>query len=81
MKAHARHVVTVFLVLAVLAIGLFVWSGVYNIAADDKHYKPTTVLLALLRERSIDVRARTLQIPRLDDPARIKQGAANFNSM
>lgn len=83
MKAHTRHIVTVTLVLAVLAAGLgaFVWSGVYNIGADDPHYKPTTMLLTQLRERSIDARSRNLQIPRLDDPARIRQGAANYNSM
>lgn len=83
MKSHTRHIVTVTLVLAVLAIGLgiFVWSGVYNIAADDKHYPATTMALTQLRERSIDARAQTLQVPNLDDPARIKQGAANYNSM
>ena len=83
MNTHTRHVVTVSLVLVVLAIGLgaFVASGIYNMGADDPHYKPTLMMLTQMRERSIDTRAGNLQVPNLDDPARIKQGAANFNSM
>lgn len=36
MKQHAKHGITVTVVLAVLAVGasLFIWSGMYNIDAD-----------------------------------------------
>lgn len=84
MKAHTRHIVTVTLVLVVLAIGLgaFVWSGVYNIGADDPHYKPTNMMLTQLREQSITARSKKLHPPpNLNDPALIRQGAGNYSVM
>lgn len=83
MKSHTRHVVTVSLVLLVLVVGLgaFVTSGYYNMGADDAHYKPTLMMLTHMRERSIDTHASEIRVPDLTDPARIRQGAANFNSM
>ena len=44
-------------VVAVLAAAGFVWSGVYNIAADDLHTRPVYALMHTMRERSITVRA------------------------
>lgn len=37
---------------------LFVWFGVYNIAATEKHWSLTTKLLEMVKERSIQVRLR-----------------------
>lgn len=66
----------------VLALaGGFVWSGVYNIGADDVHTRPVHALLQALRTRSIQVRASALQPPDLSEPARITQGAGNYNAM
>lgn len=67
--------------IAVLATAGFVWSGVYNIGADDPHTRPVHVLMETMRERSIDARASKLQVPDLKDPARIRQGAGNYNAM
>ena len=58
-----------------------VWSGVYNVAADDAHTRPVHSLLETVRERSIQSRASQLQVPDLRDPARITQGAGNYNAM
>lgn len=75
------------LALSVLAgIGIaatagFVWSGFYNVAADDAHTRPVHSLLETVRERSIQSRASKLQVPDLSDPARITQGAGNYNAM
>ena len=67
---------------AVFAAGGFVWSGVYNIAADDPHTRPVYALMDTMRERSIAVRAKKLHPPpNLDDPALIRQGAGNYNAM
>lgn len=67
---------------AVFAAGGFVWSGVYNIAADDLHTRPVYALMDTMRERSIAVRANKLHPPpNLDDPALIRQGAGNYNAM
>src|SRR3546814_18201370 len=68
-------------VIAVLAVAGFIWSGLYNIGADDPHTGPVYSALETLRERSIAVRANELQVPNLDDQARIVQGAGNSAAM
>lgn len=68
--------------VALVGTAGFVWSGIYNIGADDTHTKPVYAVLQTLRERSIDTRAHKLQLPaNLNDPARIRQGAGNYNAM
>jgi len=68
--------------IAVVAATGFVWSGIYNIGADDAHTRPVYAVLEALRERSIDTRAHKLQLPaNLNDPARVRQGAGNYDAM
>lgn len=67
--------------VAVLAAAGFIWSGVYNVGADDQHTRPVYAVVETLRERSIQARASKLDIPDMADPARIKQGAGNYNAM
>src|SRR5688500_17060300 len=74
---HSLMTVVVLVVASLLVIGLFVWSGIYDIGADDTHTRPVHSLLQSLRERSIATRAKELQPPDLADPVRIKQGAGN----
>lgn len=73
----------------VLALGLLasgsaavVYSGVYDVAADAPHTRPVYALLEFARERSIAARAGRLEVPDgLDDPARIRRGAGNYDAM
>ena len=85
MPIVTRHSVITVIVLALSAAllsGLMVWFGIYNVAADDPHMKPTYNLLETVRERSIAVRAAKLHVPAdLKTPARITQGAGNYNAM
>lgn len=67
--------------IAGLAIGGFVWSGMYNVGADDPHLRPTYTMLRLMRERSIVRHTREVKVPDLRDPALISQGAGNFDTM
>ena len=67
--------------IAVLAVAGFVWSRIYNIGADDQHTRPVYALMETMRERSIEARAGELKVPDLKDPARITQGAGNYNAM
>lgn len=67
--------------VAVLAVAGFIWSGLYNVGADDQHTRPVYLLMEALRERSIEARAKKLQVPDLKDPTRIAQGAGNYNAM
>ena len=81
MKKHiGHHSITVVAVLAILAAGagVFVYSGLYNIGADDHHTRPVFALLQTLRDRSIRMRSRDITVPDLQDPQRILQGAGQY---
>jgi mono/diheme cytochrome c family protein len=72
--------VTVLLLLAAAAAA-FVYSGTYNVAADEPHWKITERALTVLRERSIEARARELVPPDLNDQKRIANGAGQYAEM
>lgn len=79
---HSAITVAVLAVASLSIVGVFVWSGIYNIGADDTHSKPVYAVLQTMRERSITARANKLHPPpNLDDPALIRQGAGNYNAM
>ncbi len=71
----------VLLVLAVLGAGAFIGFGVYNVAADDPHWPITYLAMETLRERSIETRSATIDVPALDDEDLIRRGAGNYHSM
>jgi mono/diheme cytochrome c family protein len=66
--------------LAVMAAaaGLFIASGVYNIGADDHHTALVAALIAQLRDRSIEVRARAVAVPDLSGAAPLEAGARRY---
>lgn len=69
-------------ITAFAALAGFIWSGIYNIGADDTHSKPMYTLMQTMRERSIAARANKLHPPpNLNDPALIRQGAGNYSAM
>ncbi|GKT12070.1 MAG: hypothetical protein ISEC1_P1044 [Thiomicrorhabdus sp.] len=70
------------LIVAILAAVIFIWAGVFNISAKDKHWDITTAVLTLVRERSITVRAENITTPtNLSNPDMIAQGAKNYDAM
>lgn len=73
-------VVLLAAVVMVAAAG-FVWSGVYDVGADAPHTRLVGGLLETVRERSIQARASSLQVPDLRDPARVLQGSGNYQAM
>ncbi len=76
--------VIVLAVLGAAAVGVaagFVWSGRYNVAADDAHTAPVMSLLQTARERSIAHHAATIEVPDLSDPEMVRQGAGNYAAM
>ena len=77
----AAFVLVMAIILCALA-GIFVYVGVYNIAADAPHSKLVYDMLAELRERSIDSYSRGVVPPKnLNDPKRIAAGAGLYNEM
>lgn len=79
MRFLGKLVAVLVLVLVVLAGWL--WSGSYDIGADAPHWKATAKLINVLRERSIETRLGDIKVPRLDDPALIAEGAAHYSQM
>lgn len=78
-----KSLVTMLAAIAVavlLALG-FIWSGIYNVGADDHHTKPVFALMQSLRERSIHVRSNSLTPPNLEDPQLILKGAGQYAAM
>lgn len=70
------------LVLFLVGLGVFIYSGIYHIGADEPHAKLTYQLITSLRDRSIAVRADDLDVPiNLADKSRIRRGAGNYNAM
>jgi mono/diheme cytochrome c family protein len=60
---------------------LFIESGYYDIGADDHHTKPVLALIEQLRDRSIEVRSRTVDVRYVMDPARIAAGAQRYAAL
>lgn len=84
MKKHIKqHSITVSVTLGVLALGagLFVYSGLYNIGADDHHSKPVFTVLQTLRDRSIHLRSKDIKVPNLEDSQLILKGAGQYAAM
>ncbi|GAA4865839.1 cytochrome c [Luteimonas vadosa] len=78
---------TMLAIVLLLGVGLvavagFVWSGAYNVGADDPHLPATYAVMEKMRQRSIAARAGKLEVPvDLQDEGRIRQGAGNYNAM
>ncbi|MBS0568970.1 MAG: cytochrome c [Proteobacteria bacterium] len=83
MNTVRRLVATVLIAVVVLIVGggIFVYSGVYDIGADDHHTRPVEAMLQTLRERSIQARAADLSVPNLDDPQLVLKGAGQYAAM
>jgi mono/diheme cytochrome c family protein len=72
----------VITLLAVVLMGaLVVVSGALSVAADEPHSSLVFGILDSARERSIEARADGIQVPALEDPARVRRGAGNYDAM
>lgn len=69
------------LVVFVAGFALFIGSGTYNVAADEPHSTFVYRLLEATRERSIAAHAEDIEVPELEDPARVRRGAGNYDAM
>lgn len=69
------------LVLVALGAGAFVWSGAYNIAADEPHWDVTRLAMEQVRKRSVVARASGIEVPDLENAALVRTGAGNYDAM
>jgi mono/diheme cytochrome c family protein len=65
--------------LLILGGGVFLYSGLFNVAATDKHSAPVHWLLEQARLRSIRTHAAGIRAPAgLDDPEKVLAGSDHF---
>src|SRR3546814_6654292 len=64
-----------------IGAGAFVYSGLYNIGADDHHTKPVFAVMQTLREQSIHARSKDIVVPDLNDEQLILKGAGQYAAM
>jgi mono/diheme cytochrome c family protein len=79
-----KTILTILITLLVLAVlgAAVVYSGSFNIAADDPHWGVTSGVIETLRERSISRQAKTVASPKpLDDTSLIANGASEYAEM
>jgi mono/diheme cytochrome c family protein len=74
-------ILVVLLVAAVLMLAVAVYAGSFDVAADTPHSRVAYWLLESLRDRSISVRSRVVQVPPLTDPRMIAEGADHYAEM
>ena len=77
-----------FLIAALLLAGAlvtaafaFIYTGVFNVAADAPHSRLVLTIIETVRLRSIAARAGDVQPPPLDDAALIATGARHYAAM
>jgi len=74
--------VAALVIATLVVVGLgFIFSAIFNVAADDPHWAATRWLLEAARERSIAARVGGISVPPLDDPELIAMGAEHYSEM
>jgi len=69
-------------VLAASAAALaYLYAGLYPVGADVPHSRLTYWLLDSLRERSVRRAAKDIEVPDLDQPARLLAGGPDYHEM
>ncbi len=64
--------------MVLLAVILFIYLGVYNVAALEQHGPAANWLFHTVALRSIGRRAENIVVPHLDDPERIARGVVLY---
>lgn len=79
MKRLALHL-ALFLLLAAAGAAAFVWSGFYDISATGQHLRLTYRAIKVTMERSVERRAKGIEVPALDGEAQLARGFALFRA-
>jgi len=80
MKTLLTALLTLLAALAIAA-GMIHGGGLTNFAADEPHAELINGVIAFTRERFIAARSEDIEVPDLDDPRKIADGAAHYVSM
>lgn len=67
--------------VAVAASAVFVYSGAYDVGADEPHWPVTSELMQAVRSRSVARRADSIQVPDLQSAQLKMKGAGQYAEM
>ena len=83
MGAGRRWAIVASALLVLVGVAaIWIYAGLYNIAADVPHPQPVYWLLETIGDRSVVARARDVVVPKnLNDPSRISRGAGQYADM
>lgn len=74
--------ILVLIALCVLAAAggaaLFIWSGIYDVAAIREHTRPVYRLIVATRDHAVDRRSADVEVPPLGDARQLANGLALF---
>ena len=73
-------VIGIVLLVGALKI-LFIYSGIYNVAATYPDSAPVAWVLSTVTDNSVKRHARGIKVPPLDDPAMIEKGVSHYQRM
>lgn len=73
--------IVVFVALPTTGALVFIYSGVYDIAATTPHFTVTHRVVRTVMEQSIKRQARDVKVTELDDPEKVHAGFKNFHAM
>ena len=76
-----KHVLATLVAVALLGLAgaaAVIFGGLYDISATDQHLAPTYYAIDTASRESVRVRARRIETPSLDDPARVERGIAIY---
>ena len=70
-----------FLVIAAVGASVFIYSGLYDVAATNPHFDITWRVMRTTMKQSVKRQARDVTVPELDDPEKVHSGLKNFQEM
>lgn len=68
------------LIMAAAGAAAYLWSGAYNVGATEPHWDITYRLLEFVRDRSITAHSKGIEVPPLENEARLKIGIHEYDS-
>ncbi len=73
--------ISVFVTALAIAMIFVLGSGIYNMAATEKHWPITEIVIEWMRENSIAAHTKDLPVPVLEGDELLKSGAEHYHAM
>lgn len=81
MMKRLAFAITATLAAVLGGLALFIFLGVYDVGADTPHWEVTRKVIEIVRDRAIEVRAKAIQLPNLEDAQLVLKSAGQYAAM